>query len=157
MELKELYKEVILDHYQNPRNYGEIPYAYSSEGINPLCKSEGENPICGDAIYIQFLVKDNRLEDIRFTGTGCTISQASASIMTELVKGKSLEDVKTLIIRFKRIMEGEEDFTEDLGDLLAFEGVRKLPARIKCALLAWEVLLEGIKKYLERQVERVNV
>lgn len=150
MELEELYKEVILEHYQNPRNFGEIPYAYSSEGINPLCKSEGENPICGDAIYIQFLVRDNRLEDIKFTGTGCAISQASASIMTELVKSKSLDDIKALIERFKRIMEGKEDFTEDLGDLLAFEGVRKLPARIKCALLAWEVLLEGINKYLKR-------
>lgn len=150
MEFEELYKEVILEHYQNPRNFGEIPYAYSSEGINPLCKSEGENPICGDAIYIQFLVRDNRLEDIKFTGTGCAISQASASIMTELVKSKSLDDIKALIERFKRIMEGKEDFTEDLGDLLAFEGVRKLPARIKCALLAWEVLLEGINKYLKR-------
>lgn len=150
MELEELYKEVILEHYQNPRNFGEIPYAYSSEGINPLCKSEGENPICGDAIYIQFLVRDNRLEDIKFTGTGCAISQASASIMTELVKSKSLDDIKALIERFKRIMEGKEDFIEDLGDLLAFEGVRKLPARIKCVLLAWEVLLEGINKYLKR-------
>ncbi|MCX7795734.1 MAG: SUF system NifU family Fe-S cluster assembly protein [bacterium] len=150
MELEEIYKEVILEHYQNPRNYGEIPYAHSSEGINPLCKVDGENPICGDAIYIQFLVEDDKLEDIKFTGVGCAISQASASIMTELVKGKSIEDIRSLIIRFKRIMEGKEDFTEDLGDLLAFEGIRRLPVRIKCVLLAWEVLLEGINKISKR-------
>lgn len=150
MEIEEIYKDIIMDHYLSPRNYGEIPYAHTSEGINPLCKVEGENPICGDAIFLQFIVKDNKIEDIKFSGRGCAISQASASIMTEIVKGKDIEEVKSLIFRFSGIMEGKEDFTEDLGDLLAFSGVRNLPARVKCALLAWETLLEGLRGLEEK-------
>lgn len=144
MEVEEIYKEIIMDHYLSPRNYGEIPYAHTTEGINPLCKVEGENPLCGDAVYLQFVVKDNKIDDIKFSGMGCAISRASASIMTEIVKGKDIEEVKTLILKFRNIMEGKEDFTEDMGDLLAFSGVRNLPARIKCALLAWEALFEGL-------------
>jgi nitrogen fixation NifU-like protein len=148
MGLEELYKEVILDHYQNPRNYGELYHSSSfSKGVYPFCNAEGENPICGDSIYLQFLIEGNKLVDIRFKGTGCAISLASASIMTELVKGKTLEEIDSLIMRVKAIMRGNEDSSDDLGDFQSLEGVRNLPVRVKCVLLSWTVLEEGIKDY----------
>jgi nitrogen fixation NifU-like protein len=148
MEIEELYREVILDHYQNPRNYGELNHSSScSKGVYPFCNAEGENPLCGDSISIQFLIKGDILADIRFRGTGCAISLASASIMTELVKGKTLEEIDSLISRVKSIMEGEKDSTDELGDFQSLEGVRNLPLRVKCVLLAWTVLEEGIKDY----------
>jgi nitrogen fixation NifU-like protein len=148
MEAEELYEEVILDHYQNPRNYGELYQSSSfSKGVYPFCNAEGENPLCGDSIYLQFLIEGDRLVDIRFKGTGCAISLASASIMTELVKGKTLEEIDSLIARIKAIMKGEEGSSDDLGDFQSLEGVRNLPLRVKCVLLSWTVLEEGIKNY----------
>jgi len=148
MNIEELYKEIILDHYQNPRNYGEFDYSSSFyRGSYPFCNAEGENSLCGDSIYLQFIINDGKLIDIRFRGSGCSLSIASASIMTELVKRKTLEEIDSLIKRVKLVMEGKEEVTEDLGDFQALEGVKNLPVRVKCVLLAWTVLEEGLEDY----------
>lgn len=137
MELEELYKEIIIDHYNNPRNFGELPDANAS--------AEGANPLCGDEIHLELLVKDGIVEDVKFHGAGCSISRASASMMTETIKGKKIEDVRKISEKFKEMLfEGKED--EELGELEAFKGVRVVPIRIKCAVLSWNVLEEALKK-----------
>lgn len=136
MELEELYKEIIIDHYNNPRNFGELPNANAS--------AEGVNPLCGDEIHIELLVKEGIVEDVKFHGAGCSISKASASMMTEVIKGKRIEDIKKISEKFKGMLfEGRED--EELGELEAFKGVRVVPIRIKCAVLSWNVLEEALK------------
>ncbi|MGQ9617636.1 MAG: Fe-S cluster assembly sulfur transfer protein SufU [Candidatus Aminicenantia bacterium] len=136
MELDEFYKEIIIDHYNNPRNFGNLPsHNISGEGVNPLC---------GDEIHLELLVKDNVIEDVRFHGTGCSISKASASMMTEAIKGKKLDYVRKIAEKFKELLfEGKED--EELGELEALKGVRIIPIRIKCAVLSWNVLEEALK------------
>ena len=137
MELEELYKEIIIDHYNNPRNFGELPDSNAT--------AEGANPLCGDEIHIELLVKNGIVEDVKFHGAGCSISRASASMMTETIKGKKIEDVRKISERFKGMLfEGKED--EELGELEAFKGVRVVPIRIKCAVLSWNVLEEALKK-----------
>ncbi len=151
MEIEELYKEIILDHYQNPRNYGTLDLSSTFyRGAYPFCTAEGENSLCGDSIYLQFFVEEDRIVDIKFRGEGCALSLASASMMTEMVKGKTLEEVTTLINRVKSIIEGKEKSQDELGDFQALEGVKNFPVRIKCVLLAWTVLEEGIKDYKTR-------
>lgn len=136
MELEELYKEIIIDHYNNPRNFGELPNANAS--------AEGANPLCGDEIHLELLVKDGVVEDVKFHGAGCSISRASASMMTEVIKGKRIEDIREISEKFKGMLfEGKED--EELGELEAFKGVRVVPIRIKCAVLSWNVLEEALK------------
>ncbi len=135
MELEELYKEIIIDHYNNPRNFGRLSDANAS--------AEGANPLCGDEIHLEFIVKNGIIEDIKFHGAGCSISRASASMMTEVIKGKKIEDVKKIAEKFKGMLfEGKEN--EELGDLEAFKGVRVIPIRIKCAVLSWNVLEEAL-------------
>ena len=137
--LEDLYREIILDHYKNPRNRGELP--------PPAVRTEGHNPLCGDEIEVYLQVEDGTVTDVRIGGQGCSISQSSASMMSAAVKGKKVEDVRSLVSRFKNMMsieEGEPDASVTLGDLEALQGVVKFPVRIKCAVLAWNTLAEGL-------------
>jgi nitrogen fixation protein NifU and related proteins len=140
VSLDELYREVILDHYRTPRNKRKLAPADID--------LERNNPLCGDEIAIHALVKDGLIADVAFEGQGCSISQASASMLTEQLKGKSLEEAEATVLKFRGMMSGKEDPTEDeLGDLVALKGVVKYPVRIKCAVLAWDTLQEGISGY----------
>ncbi len=137
MALEELYKEVILDHYKSPRNKRDVPGAELSCSKN--------NPLCGDEITIHAHLTDGRVADVAFEGRGCSISQASASMLTEAVMGKPVEDAEKLAAEFRSMMEGKLDpDEEEFGDLVALKGVVKYPVRIKCAVLAWDVLQEAL-------------
>ena len=137
MALEDLYKEVILDHYKNPRNKRPMPDAELSCSRN--------NPLCGDEITVFAHVQDGTVAGIAFQGQGCSISQSSASMLTEAVKGKSLGDAEALAAEFRGMMAGEVEPDEDeFGDLIALKGVVKYPIRIKCAVLAWDVLQEAL-------------
>ena len=139
LSLEELYKEVILDHYRAPRNKGQLdPHDVALERNNPLCGDEIE-------VFVKFDGED--LGDIAFEGKGCSISLASASMMTEKVKGLSVKDAAKLAEQIKGMMAGEQDGDPELlGDLVALKGVVKYPVRIKCALLGWNTLLEAIEE-----------
>jgi nitrogen fixation protein NifU and related proteins len=140
MSLDDLYREVILDHYRNPRNKRGLPEADIDLAHN--------NPLCGDEISVRVKVADGGVSDAAFEGQGCSISQASASMLTERIKGMPLEDVEGLILDFRGMMAGKESGDEDhLGDLVALKGVVKYPVRIKCAVLAWDTLQEGVEQY----------
>jgi nitrogen fixation NifU-like protein len=134
-DLDELYQQVILDHNETPRNFGKL------EGANRT--AEGYNPVCGDHISVSLQMEDDVIRNIRFQGSGCAISKASASIMTASVKGKTRADAGVLFERFHEMVTGELDThldPHDLGKLAVFAGVRKFPARVKCATLAWHTL-----------------
>jgi nitrogen fixation NifU-like protein len=150
--LEDLYREIILDHYRNPRNRGELP-------VPPAHRTEGFNPLCGDEIVVFVEVADGRVADIRIAGQGCSISQSSASMMTSAVKSKTIDEVAELTRAFKAMMsiheaglEGEETSDDDvaeasevsLGDLEALRGVVKFPVRIKCATLSWNTLAQAL-------------
>ncbi len=130
-ELDDLYQEVILDHSKRPRNFGEL------EDANR--KVDGQNPLCGDRTTIFLKVEDGIVRDAHFVGTGCSISMASASMMTEAVKGKSVAEAEKLFHHFHALITGEErdDDAPDLGKLAVFSGVCEFPVRVKCAALAW--------------------
>ena len=137
MALEEIYKEVILDHYKNPRNKREMPDA-------PLTCSKN-NPLCGDEITVYANASDGKVLEVSFVGQGCSISQASASIMTESVTGKTVEDVDRLAADVRSMLAGELEPDEDaFGELVALKGVVKYPVRVKCAVLAWDVLQEAL-------------
>ena len=142
-QLDDLYQEVILDHYRNPRNHGEIP--------NPHVSSRGFNPFCGDEVILSFnLDADNKVESIAFHGQGCSISLASASILTVLVKDKTLPEAEELSQLLRSLLRGKElsdDELDQLSDLEALQGVRQFPIRVKCALLPWATLDDGIADY----------
>lgn len=129
-----LYQELILDHYRRPRNKGEV--ANADETV--LMK----NPLCGDEISVQVRYDGDSIADVGFSGRGCSISQASASMMTQLVKGKSIDDIDILRARFREMVMGDKSAADDgtLGSLRALSGVARFPARVKCALLAWSAL-----------------
>jgi len=139
--LEDLYREIILDHYRTPRNRGELD--------PPAVSAEGHNPLCGDEIRVYLDLRDGVIADVRFSGSGCSISQSSASMMTAAVKGKPVDEVRALVRRFKHLMTIDED-TEPvdenvrLGDLEALQGVVKFPVRIKCATLGWNTLLDAL-------------
>ena len=154
--LTDLYREIILDHYRAPRNRGELP-------VPPAQKLEGFNPLCGDEVVLWLEVEDGIVTDVKTGGQGCSISQASTSMMSAAIKGKPVDEVRTLIRAFKALMsihesklegapeDGEEetDLADELegvrlGDLEALQGVVKFPVRIKCATLGWNVLQQGI-------------
>jgi nitrogen fixation NifU-like protein len=150
--LEDLYREIILDHYRNPRNRGELP-------TPPAYKVEGFNPLCGDEIVVYLDVRDGLVSDLRIGGQGCSISQSSASMMSSAVKGKTLAEARATIRAFKAMMSIHEqrlDGGEDgdgseasepsvkLGDLEALQGVVKFPVRIKCATLSWNTLIEAL-------------
>jgi nitrogen fixation NifU-like protein len=144
-DIDDLYREVILDHYQSPRNRGRL--------ASPDVAMAGSNPLCGDEIEVSLAIADDRIADIAFQGRGCSISQASASMMTERIKGKSLEDATAMLGTFKTMMT-ERNATldpETLGDLEALQGVRRYPVRVKCAILPWNVLKEGLEAYQARR------
>jgi nitrogen fixation NifU-like protein len=135
-----LYQEMILDHYRRPRNKGEIE--------NPDETIVMKNPLCGDEITVQVRYDGDAVADVGFVGRGCSISQASASMMTQLIKGKKRDEIEGLRSRFREMVMGDETAQEDksLGSLRALGGVAKFPARVKCALLAWNALEEGLKR-----------
>ena len=138
LSLEELYKEVILDHYRAPRNKGRLdPHDIALERNNPLC---------GDEIELFLKFDGDSVEGIAFEGKGCSISQASASMMTEKIKGASTKDAQALAESIKRMMAGEEEGDpKELDDLVSLKGVVKYPVRIKCALLGWNTLLEALE------------
>jgi nitrogen fixation protein NifU and related proteins len=136
--LDDIYKEVILDHYKNPRNKREV------EGATLTCTRN--NPLCGDEITVYVTERDGVLQEIAFTGQGCSISQSSASMMTEALAGRSVDDAETMIKEFRAMMAGEAEPDEDeFGELVALKGVVKYPIRVKCAVLAWDVLQEALQ------------
>jgi nitrogen fixation protein NifU and related proteins len=138
-ELDELYRDLILDHYRHPRNKGHLEHASS--------QTEGYNPLCGDEIAVDLMLDGDVVSDVAFSGRGCSISQASGSMMTAAIKGHRKEEALALINAFTRMMTDPDDESEeDLGDLEAFQGVAKFPVRVKCATLAWHVLEEGLEK-----------
>jgi nitrogen fixation protein NifU and related proteins len=137
LALDELYKEVILDHYKNPRNKREIPDA--------ALRCSKNNPLCGDEITVFVNEDDGTISDVAFVGQGCSISQSSASMMTEAAAGKTREEVEQRIGAFRGMMAGEVEADEDaFGELVALKGVVKYPVRVKCAVLAWDVLQEAL-------------
>jgi len=138
--LRELYQQVILDHNKNPRNFKELP--------NATKRVEGYNPLCGDHYTIYIDLDGNVIRDVGFTGNGCAISKASASVMSSTVKGKSVEEAERLFDVFHKLVTGDAAAGDpaELGRLAAFSGVSEFPARVKCATLAWHTLhnaLEG--------------
>ncbi len=140
--LDDLYREIILDHYRTPRNRGELP--------EPAIKAEGHNPLCGDEITVYLDVRDGIVNDIKLSGHGCSISQASSSLMSAAVKGKTIEQVRNTIATFKQLMTLEEGAENEpvnlrqLGEIAALAGVVKFPVRIKCATLAWNTLVQAL-------------
>ena len=140
LELDELYRELILDHYKNPRNRAALDHA---DVI-----AEGYNPVCGDEVEMQLAFDGPTLTGIGIKGRGCSISQASGSMMTELVKGKSAEEIRHLAGEFQRMMtEPGGSVPEELGDLEALQGVAKFAVRVKCATLAWHTLEDGLVQH----------
>ena len=152
--LEDLYREIILDHYRAPRNRGELP-------VPPAHKAEGFNPLCGDEVVLYLDVDGDTVTDLKIAGQGCSISQASTSMMSAAVKGTSVDEARRLIRAFKALMsihesklegDGESDGSDlaaelagvRLGDLEALQGVVKFPVRIKCATLAWNTLQQGL-------------
>ena len=144
--LEDLYREIILDHYRTPRNRGELP--------PPASHATGHNPLCGDEIDVYLQVEDGVVTDVKVVGQGCSISQSSASMMSQAIKGKPVDEVRKLVRRFKGMMsipdengdEIEPDPSVKLGDLEALQGVVKYPVRIKCAILGWNTLLEALEQ-----------
>jgi len=147
VSLDDLYREVILDHYRNPRRRGTLEH--------PDRHADGQNPLCGDEISLDLAFDGDRIADVRLQGRGCSISQASASMMAEAISGKTIAEVEALIHRFKAMMEIEAgDAGIDpsrpgaaLGDLEALQGVRRFPVRIKCADLPWATLAQALAEH----------
>ena len=134
-ELRDLYQEVILDHTKHPRNFGTL--------VKPTHQATGSNPLCGDQLVLTLDVESGRVVDARFAGKGCAISTASASLLTEAVKGKTLDETHALFTRFHDAVTAPTDAKPDLdglGKLAALAGVREFPMRVKCASLAWHTL-----------------
>lgn len=130
--LRELYQELILDHNRKPRNHRCIADADR--------QAHGYNPLCGDRVAVYLTIADDLLTDVAFEGSGCAISTASASLMTQAVKGKSIEDARALFAKFREMLLSESETRDDLGKLEALGGVKRFPARVKCATLAWHTL-----------------
>jgi nitrogen fixation NifU-like protein len=145
LSVEDLSREIILDHYQNPRNHGRLE--------QPTLANRGHNPLCGDEIELSLAInpQDERIVEIAFTGRGCSISQASASMMTESVKGSRLEDAEAAARSFGEKMSNRESPQELVDDLDALQGVKKYPARVKCALLPWTTLRESVDLYRHRE------
>lgn len=139
-EFRELYQQLILDHNKRPRNFG--PLADADRRAN------GVNPLCGDKVTVYVRLDGGRVADVHFDGSGCAISTASASVMTESLKGRTLEEVEALFERFHSLVAGELDpsGSENLGKLAAFSGVRDYPSRVKCATLAWHAMRAALRK-----------
>ena len=142
-DLDDLYSEIILGHYRSPRNQSAL--------TEPDIQAEGINPFCGDEVVIQIGLVGALIDSVSFKGSGCSISQASASILTDAIKGKTLEESEILYYQFRDLMHGKElpeHSIGTLGEIEALTGVRKFPIRIKCALLAWSTLEDAIKPHI---------
>ena len=135
-DIRELYQEVIIDHGRHPRNFGELPSCNHSK--------EGFNPLCGDKITVYLDIQDGVVKDVKFSGSGCAISTASASLMTQAIKGKALTEIEYLFGQFHDLLLKEGD-GEGLDKLTVLTGVKAYPARVKCATLAWHTLMAAIK------------
>ncbi|OGV28782.1 MAG: SUF system NifU family Fe-S cluster assembly protein [Legionellales bacterium RIFCSPHIGHO2_12_FULL_35_11] len=146
MNLRELYQEVIIDHNKNPRNHHSM-----REATN---EAYGFNPLCGDKLTVYLNIKENIVEDASFVGCGCAISQASASLMTDSLKGKTVEEVRILFDKFHAMLTSDEP-QSDLNDdkLVVLAGVKTFPARVKCATLAWHTLDAALKNYHKNEVK----
>lgn len=145
MALEDLYREVILDHYRNPRNRGRLE--------SPDATAEGVNPMCGDEITLDLSIADGVVTDVAIDGQGCSISQSSASMMTEAIKGKTSAEIEDLVAKFRTMMSLDDSSDTGLdperpgavlGDIEALQGVRQYPVRIKCASLGWNTLMEAL-------------
>lgn len=146
-EVDKLYQEVILDHYKNPRNFGVIE--------NPTHSAIGRNPLCGDHVALYLIIENDIIKDVKFKGLGCAISQASASIMTSILKNRNLSEVRQLFEKFHSLLTSDAptNGVTDLGKLEVFAGVKEFPTRVKCATLAWHTLinaLENNKEFIEK-------
>jgi len=143
MSLRELYQEVILDHNKRPHNYGALPEANHH--------ADGHNPLCGDRLSVFLDVEDGIIQGVTFEGAGCAISRASASLMTDAVKGRRVEDAEQLFDEFRQMVTSgvAQDVEESLGKLAVFCGVREYPARVKCASLAWHTLHAALQDQRE--------
>ena len=140
-DLRDLYQEVILDHNKNPRNFKKLEHHNHH--------AYGHNPLCGDKLELFILVEAGVIKDISFIGSGCAISTSSASLMTQFLKGKALEEVQTLFETFHDLVTGKplsEDRLESLGKLALFAGVQEFPARVKCASLSWHTLMNALEE-----------
>ena len=133
--LQDFYKEIVLDHYQRPRNRGELENADVEEHLN--------NPLCGDQVTVYANLRKGRIAEVTFTGRGCSISQASASMLVERLQDRSREEAETEVEAFLEMMRTEE--REELGDLAALKGIIQTPNRIRCATLAWEAMRRGLE------------
>ncbi|MDQ8735724.1 MULTISPECIES: Fe-S cluster assembly sulfur transfer protein SufU [unclassified Paenibacillus] len=141
MQLDDLYRRVIMDHYKNPRNRGTMNEESVTINLN--------NPTCGDRISLQLQVVEGKVTDAKFSGEGCSISMSSASMMTEAVKGKTFDEALAMAEKFSALMKGEPVEFDEYEELDALSGVNKFPARIKCATLAWNALRKGIEQQQE--------
>jgi len=139
-DLDDLYQEILLDHYRRPRNFGPLPGSDH--------EADGHNPLCGDRVHVRVKLDGERLADVRFEGSGCAISTASASMMTEAVRGHTRAEAEAIFDRFRSLVMGETAAAsaEDLGELAALSGVREFPMRVKCATLAWHTLKAAIDR-----------
>jgi nitrogen fixation protein NifU and related proteins len=141
--IDDLYQELILDHYRRKRGEGSLE--------SPTVAVDQNNPLCGDEVHLELAIADGRVVDLAHTGQGCSISQASVSMMSQAVTGRSLEEALDLIEHFRQMMHGAEQGDEDrLGDAVALEGVAKYPVRVKCALLGWMAAKDAIQTYNAR-------
>lgn len=138
-DLRDLYQDVIIDHGRRPRNFGQMP--------EPTCQAFGKNPLCGDQIMVYLSVSNNHINDITFHGQGCAICTASASLMTEHLKSKSLDEARQLFETFHKLIteNGFELHDDSLGKLIILSGVSEYPARVKCATLAWHTMLNALE------------
>lgn len=141
VELDDLYQEIILDHYKHPRHATKLD---ESEAL-----VDEENPTCGDQILLTAKVEDGRIADIRYEARGCAISVASSSMMSETLVGKSVEEARRVVADFVAMMKGEKEMDADLGDVVALEGVKRYPLRIKCATMGWHALDHALDKLME--------
>lgn len=137
-ELNDLYRELIIDHSKRPRNFARL--------ADPKRTAQGYNPLCGDRITLDLKVENNQIEQIGFQGSGCAISTASASLMSESVKGKTLEEAEALMSKFHSLITTDKPAEAGLGKLAVFSGVREFPARVKCATLAWHTLRAALQE-----------
>ena len=137
--LDDLYQEILLDHYRRPRNFGPLPASDH--------EADGYNPLCGDRVHVRVRLDGDRLAEVRFEGSGCAISTASASMMTEAVRGHTRAEAEALFDRFRALVMGEASAgsAENLGELAALSGVREFPMRVKCATLAWHTLRAALE------------
>ncbi len=141
---RSLYQKVILDHNKQPRNFCKLD--------NPTCQAEGRNPLCGDQFTIYLRVVDDAIEKVNFEGCGCAISKASASLMTSMLEGKSIQEAQELFSKFHDMITSEPDTPvdkNDVGKLIVFSGVREYPVRVKCATLAWHAMMAALNNEQE--------